>query len=143
MVSLATAKRVGELQDLSRVVPCSGDDLILSYLMFFVAKTESPSNPVPRFVGLRSLGDFAKGLEEGSLLCPVRALSIYLQRTKGITVRASSYLFRLIVLCVPFRKMLCHSFYVRSSVILELLSPFLLLLEPIVFAVWRLRFLFA
>ena len=78
LVSLATAKRVGELQALSRVVPRSGDDLILSYLPLFVAKTESPSNPVPRFVRLCSLGDFAKGLEEGSLLCPVRALSIYL-----------------------------------------------------------------
>ena len=38
LVSLATAKRVGELQALSRVVPRSGDDLILSYLPFFVAK---------------------------------------------------------------------------------------------------------
>ena len=34
LVSLATAKRVGELQVLSRVVPRFGDDLILSYLPF-------------------------------------------------------------------------------------------------------------
>ena len=35
LVALATAKRVGELQALSRVVPSSGDDLALSYLPFF------------------------------------------------------------------------------------------------------------
>ena len=81
---------MGELQALSRVVPHSGDDLVLSYLPFFVAEAESPSNPIPRFVRLRSLGDFAKGLEKGSLLCPVRALSIYLQRTKGLAGQSSS-----------------------------------------------------
>ena len=43
LVALATAKRVGELQALSRAVPSSGDDLVLSYLPFFVAKIESPS----------------------------------------------------------------------------------------------------
>ena len=53
-------------------------------------RRQSPYNPLPRFVWLRSLGDFAKGLEEGSLLCPVRALSIYLQRTKGLAGHASS-----------------------------------------------------
>ena len=92
-ISLATAKRISELQALSRVVPLSGDDLILSFLPFFVAKTESPSNSLPRYFRLRSLRNFAHGLEEGSHLCPVRALSIYLQRTKGLAGRSSSICF--------------------------------------------------
>ena len=44
LLALAMAKRVGELQALSWVVPSSGDDLVLSYLPYFVAKTESPSS---------------------------------------------------------------------------------------------------
>ena len=90
LVALATAKRVSELQALSRVVPSSGDDLILSYLPFFVAKTESPSNPLPRSFRVKALSDFARGLEEGSLLCRVHALLIYLRRTKGLARRSSA-----------------------------------------------------
>ena len=48
LVALATAKRVGELHALSRVVPSKGEDLVLSYLSSFVAKTESILNPIPR-----------------------------------------------------------------------------------------------
>ena len=73
LVALATAKCVSELQALSRVVPSSGDDLVLPYLPFFVAKTESPSNPLPWSFRLKALSDFAHELEEGSLLCPVHA----------------------------------------------------------------------
>ena len=47
LLSLATAKRVGELQALSRSVAFSGKDLSLSYLPEFVAKTESERNPLP------------------------------------------------------------------------------------------------
>ena len=90
LVALATAKRVSELQALSRVIPSSEDDLIWSYLPFFVAKTESPSNPLPRSFWLKALSDFAHGLEEGSLLCPVRALHIYLRKTKGLARRSSA-----------------------------------------------------
>ena len=90
LVALATAKRVSELQALSRVVPSSGDDLVLSYLPFFVAKTESPSNPLPRSFRLKALSDFADGLEEVSHLCPVRALRIYLRKTKGLARRSSA-----------------------------------------------------
>ena len=79
-MALVTAKRVSELHALSWVVPSSGDDLVLS-LPFFVAKTESPSNPLPRSFSLKALSDFAHGLEESSLLCPVR---IYLCKTNGL-----------------------------------------------------------
>ena len=50
----------------------------MSYLPHFVAKTE------------RSLRDFAGDLEEGSLLCLVRALQGYLEQTKSAVVRAST-----------------------------------------------------
>ena len=80
LVALATAKRVGELQALSVRVANSGRDLVLSYVPEFVAKTESPSNPIPRTFLLKSLADFAANLEDELLLCPVRALSIYLER---------------------------------------------------------------
>ena len=46
----------------------------------FVAKTESLSNPIPRSFLVKSLFDFAAGLHEELLLCPVRALRIYLDR---------------------------------------------------------------
>ena len=57
LVALATLKRVGKLQTLSRVVPSSGDDVMLFYLPFFVVKTKNPSNPLPLTVRLRSLTD--------------------------------------------------------------------------------------
>ena len=66
LVALATVKRVGELQALSHVVPSSGSGLMLSYLPFFVAKTETPSNPIPWSVRLCSLADFAHGFKEES-----------------------------------------------------------------------------
>ena len=43
-----------------------------------MAKTESLSNPIPRSFLVKSLSDFAAGLQEELLLCPVRALRIYL-----------------------------------------------------------------
>ena len=90
LVALATAKRVGELQGLSNVVSSLGEDLVVSYMPFFLAKTESCLNPLPRSFVVKSLASFAFGLEEGSLLCPVRALRIYLKRTKGLSKRSSA-----------------------------------------------------
>ena len=59
----------------------------LSYSLGFVAKTESASNPLPRSFLLKSLMDFVGNLEEERLLCPVRALSCYLERTKELFPR--------------------------------------------------------
>ena len=47
LVALATAKRVGELHALSCQVSFQGEDLFLSYLPHFVAKTERPDAPLP------------------------------------------------------------------------------------------------
>ena len=56
LVALATAKRVGELQVLSTQVNFQGNDMVLSYLLDFVAKTETPTNPLPQEFVLPSLG---------------------------------------------------------------------------------------
>ena len=87
LVSLVTARRVGELQALSAKVTRVGGDMSLAYLPGFVAKTESASNPLPRSFLLKSLRDFVGNLEEEYLLCPVRALKFYLDRTKDLSPR--------------------------------------------------------
>ena len=87
LLSLATAKRVGELQALSRRVSFSSSSAGLSYVPEFVAKTESAIRPLPRSFEVKSLGDFAAGLPEVLLLCPVRSLSASLTRTSGIVNR--------------------------------------------------------
>ena len=87
LLSLATARRVGELQALSRRVSFSSSSAGLSYVPEFVAKTESAIRPLPCSFEVKSLGDFAAGLPEDLLLCPVRSLSAYLTRTSGIVNR--------------------------------------------------------
>ena len=87
LLALATAKRVGELQALSARVAWSGPDASVSYLPKFVAKTETPANPIPRHFIVKSLLDFAGELETERLLCPVRALRIYLERTSSLSPR--------------------------------------------------------
>ena len=87
LVSLATARRVGELQAVSRDVSFSGSDIYLSYLPEFRTKTESSANPLPRSFCVRSLSDFVGDLPDELLLCPVRALSLYLSRVSSVTPR--------------------------------------------------------
>ena len=87
LISLATAKRVGELQALSRRVSFSSSSAGLSYVPEFVAKTESALRPLPRSFEVKSLGDFAAGLPDDLLLCPVRSLSAYLDMTSTIVNR--------------------------------------------------------
>ena len=83
LLSLATSRRVGELQALSCRVSFSSSSAGLSYVPEFVAKTESAIRPLPRSFEVKSLGDFAAGLPEDLLLCPVRSLSAYLDRTSN------------------------------------------------------------
>ena len=84
LLALATAKRVGELQALSRIVSFVGGDACLSYVPEFVAKSESLSRSIPCSFLVKSLSDFAAGLDDDLLLCPVRALRIYLDRTLSL-----------------------------------------------------------
>ena len=90
LVSLAIARRVGELQAVSSSVSFSGDDLYLSYLPEFCAKAESSVRPLPRSFCVRSLKDFVGDLPEVLPLCPVRALHVYLSCTASISPRPRS-----------------------------------------------------
>ena len=81
LVALATAKRVGEIQALSRFVSFSSSAAGVSYVPEFLAKTETAVRPLPRSFDIQSLGDFAAGLPEGVLLCPVRSLHACVSRT--------------------------------------------------------------
>ena len=85
LLALAAAKRVGELQALSFVVTFVGLDACLSYIPQFVAKSESLTRSIPRSFLVKSLSDFAAGLDDDLLLCPVRALRIYLDRTRSLS----------------------------------------------------------
>ena len=78
---------MGEILALSHRVSFSSSAAGLSYVPEFVAKTESALRPLPRSFEVPSLGDFAAGMPEDLLLCPVRALSTYLDRTSGIVIR--------------------------------------------------------
>ena len=55
------------------------------YVPDFVAKSESLSRTIPRSFLVRSLSDFAAGLDDDLLLCPVRALCIYLDRLSTLS----------------------------------------------------------
>ena len=62
----------------------SGDDLFLSYLSEFRAKTETSVRPLPRSFPVRSLRDIVGSLPDELLLCPVRAVWLYLSRTASL-----------------------------------------------------------
>ena len=87
LVTLATAKRVGELRALSCIVSFSSSSCGLSYVPEFLAKMETAVRPLPRTFAIQSLGDFAAGLQEDLLLCPVRSLSEYIARTSKFVDR--------------------------------------------------------
>ena len=80
LVALASAKRISELQTLSRIVSFSSSAAAVSYVPEFSAKTETAVRPLPRTFAIQSLSDFAAGLPDELLLCPVRALSEYVAR---------------------------------------------------------------
>ena len=84
LLALATAKRVGELQALSSIVTFVGGDACLSYISQFVAKSESLTRSIPRSFLVKSLTDFAAGLDIDLILRPARALRLYLLRARSL-----------------------------------------------------------
>ena len=121
LVALATARRVGELQAVSSSVSYSGEDLYLSYLPEFRAKTESASNPLPRSFAVRLLRDFVGSLPDELLLCPVRALCIYVSHTSTVSPRPRSLFVSPRTPTRPLSKN-ALSYFLRS-VILQSLPP--------------------
>ena len=87
LIALASAKRVSELQALSRTVSFSSSAAAVSYVPEFLAKTETAVCPLPRTFAIQSLSDFAAGLPDELLLFPVRALSEYVARTSRFVNR--------------------------------------------------------
>ena len=87
LIALDTAKRVGEIQALSRVVSFSSSSAGLSYVPEFLAKTETAVRPLPCSFSIQSLQGFAAGLPEDLLLCPVRSVREYLRRTSSFVNR--------------------------------------------------------
>ena len=85
LLALATAKHVGELQAISSVVTFVQGDACLSYVPDFVTKSESLTRSIPRSFLVRSLANFAAGLDDDLLLCPVRDLRIYLDRVSSLS----------------------------------------------------------
>ena len=86
-VALATAIPIGELQALSRCFSFVRVDTCLSFVHTFVTKCESLLVPIPRSFLVVSLSDFAAGLDVYPLLCPVRALCIFLDMTASVRYR--------------------------------------------------------
>ena len=84
LLALASARRIGEIQSLSKEVSFRDNSAFVAYTPEFVAKTESEANPIPRFFEIKSLDDFAGDLPEDKLLCPVRCLKTYLLRTRAL-----------------------------------------------------------
>ena len=84
LLALASAKRIGELHALSYRVSHTRDwgEVSFAFVTGFVAKTQDPSSLAPRFEGfsLPALTNARKN-RNGRLLCPVRAVNVYLDRT--------------------------------------------------------------
>ena len=84
LLALASAKRIGELHALSYRVSHTRDwgEVSFAFVTGFVAKTQDPSSLAPRFEGFSvpALPNVRKN-RNGRLLCPVRAVKVYLDRT--------------------------------------------------------------
>ena len=82
--ALASAKRIGEVHALSYRVSHTRDwgEVSFAFVTGFVAKTQDPSSLAPRFEGFSvpALTNARKN-RNGRLLCPVRAVKVYLDRT--------------------------------------------------------------
>ena len=57
----------------------------LSYIPQFVTRSESLTRSIPRSFLVSSLADFAAGLNTALLLCPIRALRLYLLRARSLS----------------------------------------------------------
>ena len=105
LTALASAKRVGELRALLKSVAFSSSAATVFSVPEFVAKTESAVRPLPRTFTINSLSDFAAGLPDEMLLCPVRALSEYVARTSRFVDRLEGFLCPLVIQLARCQKM--------------------------------------
>ena len=84
LLTLISAKRVGELHTLSHRISYSRDwgEASFTFVAGFVVKTQDPSSSAPRFEGFTvpALPNSSTN-RNGRLLCPVRAVRCYLDLT--------------------------------------------------------------
>ena len=85
LLALATVQSVGEIQALLHRTSWKGQDLLVSYLPEFIAKTVTEAHRTPWEFKIMSLATIVGEEDEERLLCPVRGLSHYLHRTASDT----------------------------------------------------------
>ena len=83
LLALSLAKRVSELQALSKSVGFTSQGAIVSLALDFRAKNDHKCKALPRSFLVKDLSSLV-GQEEEVKLCPVRALRAYLSRTKSL-----------------------------------------------------------
>ena len=87
LVAFATAARINEIHALSADKVAHSHkwkSVTLEVRDDFVAKNQSPSDPNCRSFTLPSLYDFVDSSSPDRLLCPVRALRLYLHKTQNM-----------------------------------------------------------
>ena len=87
-MALAAATQLGELRVLSKCVSSITGNLVVSFLLHFVARTECADSPLPWSVRVRSLRDFTGDLEEGSLLCLVHTLRAFFDQSMSVVAQS-------------------------------------------------------
>ena len=92
LLALALAKRVSELQALSKEVGFSSQGALVSLTLGFRAKNDNKAKALPRNFLVKDLQQLV-GREEERKLCPVRALRAYLERTKAFDNKNRKSLF--------------------------------------------------
>ncbi|XP_064111422.1 uncharacterized protein LOC135218908 [Macrobrachium nipponense] len=80
LTALVTAKRVSEIQVISKHVGFKGHNAVCLLSPMFLAKNENPSNPWSKSFEIKGMAEII-GREPERVLCPVRALKFYLQKT--------------------------------------------------------------
>ena len=97
LLAFASSKRVSELHGLSCAVRrrLDGKSLAFSFAPDFIAKTQRPEHPSSYFdeFSVPSLQDFVGADPDEMLLCPVRSLNAYLDRTAPLRPSSSKRLF--------------------------------------------------
>ena len=83
LLAMALAKRVSELQALSKDVGFTAEGALVSLMLGFRAKNDFKVRSLPRNFLVKGLAQLV-GPEEEAKLCPVRALRAYLARTKNL-----------------------------------------------------------
>ena len=94
LLALASAKRIGEIHTLSYRVSHTRNwgEVSFSFVTGFVAKTQDPSSLARRFEGFSvpALPN-ARNNRNGRLLCPVRAVRCYVDRTAPHRLRCERF----------------------------------------------------